>query len=849
MWLNHNTGPYMKNSLFCSSLISILSLSILVSCGGSNSDDTTNANDLGYMSANTNETNDANSTLLTDASLADNSGNYSDTLVSRASTFNATSLAGSIASEKLNSVLGFIVKYKNSQILNLTAGHHNQPLSPQSLMTANGLSVGALEVVQKNNLSVRFDHQMYNEAKVFNIETTGLSRGMGINNAKKIADAMKASDPNIEYVALNKRLRPSFVPNDKYYAGNLWALQNASTYGIKAETAWNYSSGSGIVVAVIDTGYRPHVDLVGRILPGYDFISSTYISNDRNGRDNNAIDNGDYTVANYCADDEPAYGSSWHGSHVAGTIAANTNNRIGIAGIAYNAKILPIRVLGQCGGTTADIADAIVWASGGAVSGVPNNPYPAKIINMSLGGGTDTYGVCDAPFLAAIATARANGTVVVVAAGNEDMDSNASSPANCSDAITVGATDSSGLRAYFSNYGNKVDISAPGVNILSTINAGSTIPKADSAYSFYNGTSMATPHVAATLALILSINPRMNVSLAESQLLKGYQNFISSACTVTDGCGIGILDAAKAIMGSGITHAAHDFDGNGTSDILYKQTLSTYTDLHLGVVSGTKQTRTKVLSTQLRKSVAAIGDFNGDRKSDILESIGSTGMIANINYMKGTSLSSVRTVSGSQPSGAMVQGAADLNGDGRDDLILRTAGGDFYVALMPSSNTFLDYNFIKNISPGFVFKGCTDINGDGNADVIWANSSTGDVMISYMNGTTESSTLTVSLPGKTVQGVGRFFKNTTGNILLSSSVGEVFVATITDSSASATMVGTLSAGTTIADIGDYNGNGFDDILWRKTGAVTNGIWSFANNTVTKIAAPSLTLSWAVQAFP
>lgn len=840
----------MKTHSFFSIVVGIVCSLILAACGGSNFDEPSQANQLNIVK--TSSFNEANATETINSSDSEIISHYADSLVSRASTLSAKSLTGSMATEKLHSVVGFIVKYKNTRILNFNTRSPNATLAPQSLMTASGLSVGALGVAQKNNLSLQFERQLFDDAKVFRIQKTGYARGMSINQAKKIADEMKASDPNIQYVALNKRLYPTMVPKDKFYASYMWALKNASTFGIKAETAWDSSSGSGVVVAVIDTGYRPHADFSGRILPGYDFISNTIYSNDRNGRDNNAIDNGDYTAANYCGDDEPASGSSWHGTHVAGTIAANTNNSIGIAGIAYNAKILPIRVLGQCGGETADIADAIIWASGGTIAGIPTNPYPAQIINMSLGGDADTYGECDASFIEAIASARANGTIVVVAAGNEDRDANNSSPANCSDAITVGATDSNGLRAEFSNYGNKVDISAPGVGILSTVNAGTTVPKADarySSYSLYNGTSMATPHVAATLALMLSINPRTSLALAEKQILKSYQSFLTDACTVSDGCGVGILDASKAVAGSGITHAAHDFDGNGTSEILYKQTLSSYTDLHLGVVSGTKQTRTKVLSTQLRKSVAAIGDFNGDRKSDILESISATGVIANINYMKGTSLSSVRTVSGSQPSGAIVQGAADLNGDGLDDLILRTASGDFYAALMPSSNTNLSYILVKNISPNFVYKGSSDIDGDGNADVIWSNAGTGEVMISYMDGTTEGSTLTVSFPGKTVQGVGRFFKNTTGNILLSNISGQVFVATITDSSASATMVGTLSAGTTIADIGDYNGNGFDDILWRKTGAVTNGIWSFANNTVTKIAAPSLTLSWAVQAFP
>ncbi|MEE7547807.1 S8 family serine peptidase, partial [Xanthomonas sp. Kuri4-1] len=160
--------------------------------------------------------------------------------------------------------------------------------------------------------------------------------------------------------------------------------------GINVRPAWDKATGNGVVVAVIDTGITSHPDLDANILPGYDFISDTFVSRDGDGRDADPSDEGDWNpVQGECyttPSPSPITDSSWHGTHVAGTIAAVTNNAVGVAGTAYNAKIVPVRVLGRCGGYTSDIADAIVWASGGSVSGVPANANPAEVINMSLGG-------------------------------------------------------------------------------------------------------------------------------------------------------------------------------------------------------------------------------------------------------------------------------------------------------------------------------------------------------------------------------------------------------------------------------------------------------------------------------
>jgi serine protease len=335
-------------------------------------------------------------------------------------------------------------------------------------------------------------------------------------------------------------MQPMFTPNDPLFAQQ-WDYTDV-TGGMRLPAAWDKSTGAGIRVAVIDTGYRPHVDLQGQILAGYDFIADTAISNDGTGRDSDASDPGDWTAAGQCGTGSAASNSSWHGTHVAGTIAALTNNGIGVAGVAYGAKVVPVRVLGQCGGYTSDIADGIIWASGGTVSGVTNIAARAHVINMSLGGS----GACDTTTQNAINSARSRGTVVVVAAGNSNVNASNANPANCSGVIAVAATSKAGGKASYSNYGSIVDVAAPGGDsgaaILSTLNAGTKAPGADN-YAGYMGTSMATPHVAGVVALMLAKNPNLTPDEVEARLKSSARAF-PAACS---GCGAGIVDASAAV--------------------------------------------------------------------------------------------------------------------------------------------------------------------------------------------------------------------------------------------------------------------------------------------------------------
>jgi serine protease len=352
----------------------------------------------------------------------------------------------------------------------------------------------------------------------------------------------------VEYAEPDRMLTASFTPNDPGYAQQ-WHYFEA-TGGLNLPPAWDITSGAGIRVAVIDTGMRPHADLVGNLIQGYDFISDTFVARDGGGRDADPTDPGDFSAAGECGAGSPASGSSWHGTHVSGTVAAVTNNGSGVAGVAFGAKVVPVRALGRCGGLTSDIADAITWASGGSVPGVPNIAARAQVLNLSLGGG----GPCDNTTQNAINGAVSRGTVVVVAAGNENQNVSNATPANCQNVVAVAATNRSGGRAFYSNFGTLVDVAGPGGElsgstsangVLSTLNQGTTTPGPDG-FAFYQGTSMATPHVAGAAALVMSRNSALTAAQVES-VLKTTARAFPAACS---GCGTGIVNALAAVQGA-----------------------------------------------------------------------------------------------------------------------------------------------------------------------------------------------------------------------------------------------------------------------------------------------------------
>ncbi|MEY4223121.1 MAG: hypothetical protein RIS33_55 [Actinomycetota bacterium] len=384
-----------------------------------------------------------------------------------------------------------------------------------------------------------------------------LAQPVSIVQAESIASQLERT--GLIEAAEPDGVRVSVATNDPRYEEQ-WYLPAVGP-GIGIEQAWSLTTGSSdLVIAVIDTGRLDHPDLANRFVKGYDFVFRTRDSKDGDGWDADETDPGDWSdVADptySCSTTTGFQPSSWHGTHISGIIGASTNNGIGVAGINQRARIQHLRVLGTCGGRTSDEATAIRWAAGLPIPGVPNNPTPARVINLSLGSAS----ACEAIEQDAINAATEAGVVVVVAAGNSGANLATSSfaPANCDNVITVAAVRSDGTRATYSNYGPPVDIAAPGgpSGILSTMNAGSRSADLGASgwtYGYKQGTSMATPIVTGVVSLMLSVNPGLDTSQVEAILKQTARPFAggSPSCSSTVGdlyyCGAGMLDAGAAV--------------------------------------------------------------------------------------------------------------------------------------------------------------------------------------------------------------------------------------------------------------------------------------------------------------
>ena len=439
-------------------------------------------------------------------------------------------------------------------------------------------------------IALRPVRPMSDEAQVL-----AVPRAMRADALQSMVNRLR-QDPSVEYAYIDAREHLTAVPNDPLFNQQSYLQAPGATPlvpSVNAPGAWDITKGtSAAVIAVVDGGVRyDHPDLVGRLLAGYDFVSADCTpgtgnctpavqfttANDGDGRDADASDPGDWVTASEVASNPILAGcavenSNWHGTHIAGIVGAAGSNGIGIAGLNWNATVLPVRVSGKCGAYRSDVIDGLRWAAGLVVPNVPINTRPAKIINISLG----SAGTCQtSAYNQAIADVLATGAIVVAAAGNEDAV--LIQPANCTGVISVGAVRGDGARAVYSNSGADLTIMAPGGDytlstndrLLSTNNAGTTTPQAYSSTGFYvslAGTSFSTPVVTGIVSLMLSVNSSLTSSQVIDILKTTARPFVAVAgfatCTpgggnntsnttpcncTTSACGAGYVDANAAV--------------------------------------------------------------------------------------------------------------------------------------------------------------------------------------------------------------------------------------------------------------------------------------------------------------
>lgn len=335
--------------------------------------------------------------------------------------------------------------------------------------------------------------------------------------------------------------------NDPYFSQQ-WALQRPSAGtnwvgGASLSAAHTYSRGAGVVVAVLDTGHVAHGDLTTNILPGYDMVtgSSGIGTADGNDRDSDPTDPGDACTS--------GSNSSWHGLKVSGVVAASRNNAIGVSGAAPGVSLLPVRVMGKCGGNLSDVADGIRWAVGGLS---PTNPNPARVINLSLG---VTGYSCPSYLQSAINVARAAGAVVVASAGN-DAKGELATPANCAGVISVGAHTPSGDLATYSNRSSALSLTAPAGGSCMRQDSGTCLTTpiltltSGGLEAYFSGTSAAAPNVTSAAALMLAAHPSLTPDQVQSGLLSHARAHPSSSwCAANVGqCGFGMLDAEASVL-------------------------------------------------------------------------------------------------------------------------------------------------------------------------------------------------------------------------------------------------------------------------------------------------------------
>jgi serine protease len=515
-------------------------------------------------------------------------------------------------------------------------------------------------------------------------------------------DKLRA-DPAVAFADVDERRYPHALPNDPLFkptatASGQWYMQTPSTVtptsdaaATDAVSAWGITQGSsGTVIADVDSGIRfDHPDLLragfgGRLLPGYDFVSQDLnatnsaplgtflVANDGDGWDPDPSDPGDWIDSTdlmnttvFPSKNCSVENSSWHGTRVVGVLGAITNNDVGIAGMTWNPYVLPVRALGKCGGLDSDIIAGIMWSVGMTVfdasgSPVPDNPYPADIINLSLGG---SGGSCPSDYKSLVTQLTGMGVLVVVSAGNESGPVDI--PGNCPGVLAVSGLRNVGTKVGYSSLGPEVGIGAPAGNCVNTtagspclrsidttVNEGATVPGASGYTDQTNsnlGTSFSAPIVSGIAALMRAANanltpPQLIARIQASatpypqpvttpptpQCVNGSTSSLECACTTTT-CGAGMINAFSAVklalnpiaavkIPSGFTSGSGSFDAGGSAPAC-GATIASYawtSSPAIHIVSGATSSTVNVMATGAGTLTVVVTDSIGNKDTAIV---------------------------------------------------------------------------------------------------------------------------------------------------------------------------------------------------------------------------------------
>jgi serine protease len=587
-------------------------------------------------------------------------------------------------------VVGFRVTPGNSIVKEIKSRAKTQPMRITQAQTSRA---DVASLLLRTNIATRGSRQFAPSMHVVFLEKT--LYGADVTSA---LDKLRA-DPAVAFADVDERRYPHTLPNDPLFvptatASGQWYMLTPSTAtptsdaaATDAVSAWGITQGSsGTVIADVDNGVRfDHPDLMragfgGRLLPGYDFVGEdldssdsaplgTYlVANDGDGWDPDPSDPGDWIDSTDLMNTQvfPSKNcsvepSSWHGTRVMGVLGAVTNNDVGIAGMTWNPYLLPVRALGKCGGLDSDIMAGIMWSAGLTVfddsgSPVPENPYPADIVNLSLGG---TGGACPSSYQSLFAQLTGMGVLVVASAGNESGPVDI--PASCPGVLAVAGLRNVGTKVGYSSLGPEVGIGAPAGNCVNvtagspclrsidtTINEGQTIPAGNGYTDQINsnlGTSFSAPIVSGIAALMRAANanltpPQLIARIKASatpypqpvttpptpQCVNGSTSSVECACTTTT-CGAGMVNALSAVKAAlnpiaavkipaGFTSGSGSFDAGGSAPAC-GATIASYawtSTAAIHIVSGATSSTVNVMATGAGTLTLVVTDSAG--KSD-----------------------------------------------------------------------------------------------------------------------------------------------------------------------------------------------------------------------------------------